>query len=148
MVHDEDDSCLFRDAGKHLVIGVGSADSVDGLGQRTGNPNAKAEIRKGREPGHNFTRIRLRLLKSDVLRNIVGLGVIDNLARDLWVIDQPLYHIVPLRQLHRLDGPREPLVEPRDSALEPAAEKPPDRWQQQMAQCCHRCKQHDQDKEP
>mgnify|MGYP000226926599 CR=1 FL=1 len=64
-------------------------------------------------------------------------GVLLDRLGHFGVVDQPLDHVVAPRDLERFDGPREPLVQPRDRAFHPATKEPAHRRKQEVGRKGH-----------
>jgi len=121
---------------------------IQRIRQKPRQPDAKAEIGKGAKTRDDLAGIAARLFGGDVLGDPFGARVIDDRLTDLRVIDQPLDHIVPTRQLERFNRAGQPRVQLRDSFLQPSAKEPPDRGQQKMAERGHSREQQDHRKKP
>ena len=89
-------------------------------------PRRKAEIQRRRKPRHDLARIDPRRLERDRPRHPDLRRMVGHRLHHAWVIQQPHDHVLPPRQLERLDLALQPRIHPPQHPLHPPPKKPAD----------------------
>ena len=146
MIHHKDHGGVAWDALYQCGVVCTCTHLVQRIGQEPCQTDSETEIGESAEARHDLSGISARLLKRDVFGDSFLACVVNDSLVYLWVVDQPLDHVVAAGQLERFNRAGQACVKLCNRFFQTPAKKPAYRRQQEMAKRRDGCEQHNHHK--